>query len=111
MKKSFGQDLIERLTRFTDALESGATEEFTCRRVTLELSKRRYTPKLVQQTRAMLKTSQALFAQFLGVSVKTVHAWEQGVTEPSDIARRFMDEIRADPEYWRRRFRNALVKK
>ena len=44
-----------------------------------------------------------LFARFLGVSVKTVRAWEQGTNTPQEIACRLMDEILHDPDYWRKR--------
>ena len=53
--------------------------------------------------------SQAIFAQFLGVSVKTVSAWERGDKKPSDLACRFMDEIKESPDYWKRRLK-TLVK-
>jgi putative transcriptional regulator len=111
MKKSFGQDVIGRLSDFATALASPEAKPrgFTRRRITLALNPVRYTPKLVKQTRALLGVSQALFAQFLGVSVKTVHSWEQGLTLPSEIARRFMDEIRRDPEHWRQRMHDAVV--
>jgi len=51
-----------------------------------------------------------LFAHFLGVSVKTVRSWEQGKT-PSDIASRFMDEIRHNPNYWRQRLKESAKAK
>ena len=38
--------------------------------------------------------------RFLGMWYKRC-AWEQGANIPSDIAKRFMDEIRHDPEYAR----------
>jgi putative transcriptional regulator len=64
---------------------------------------------LVKQTRALLGASQAVFANFLGVSVKTVRAWEQGVNTPSAMACRFMDEIRRDPKHWIARLSEAAV--
>jgi len=64
---------------------------------------------MVRRTRGLLRASQAVFARFLGVSVKTVRAWEQGFNVPSDMACRFMDEIRRDPSYWLRRLRSAIV--
>ena len=57
----------------------------------------------VLATRKLLRVSQVLFAQFLGVSPKTVRAWEQGRSEPKDIACRFMDEIQRNPDYYRER--------
>jgi putative transcriptional regulator len=57
----------------------------------------------VRRVRGLLGMSQAVFARFLGVDANTVRSWEQGNRPPSPIARRFMDEIEADPEHWRRR--------
>lgn len=113
MKTSLGKKIIDRLSEFTETLERGehATEKFTCRKVVLDLEPTPYDPKLVQKTRAILGASQAIFAKFLGVSVDTVQAWERGDNNPSDIARRFMDEIRHSPKHWRTRFSQVVRRK
>jgi putative transcriptional regulator len=105
MKPSAEERIVQGLERFADALESGEdiTTRFTCRKVVLNLEPTEYTPQLVKDARAKLGVSQALFAQFLGVSVGAVQAWERGEKRPKDIACRFMDEIRRDPTYWRQR--------
>ena len=106
MKPSAEEKIIQGLEQFADALESGedVTRRFTCRKFVLNLEPTEYSPELVKDSRAKLGLSQALFAQFLGVSASSVQAWERGEKMPKDIACRFMDEIRRDPEYWRRRF-------
>jgi len=53
--------------------------------------------------------SQALFAQFLGVSIATVQAWEQGVKAPAKMACRCMDEMLRDPAQWQRRVRQCMT--
>lgn len=113
MKTEFGQSIIEGLTELAEALEKGEalSEKFTCSRVALELESTAYDPALVRATRRLLGTSQAVFAQFLGVSVKTVQAWESGTNTPSDLAGRFMDEIRHAPVYWRDRLSGMIVRK
>lgn len=113
MKQSLGQKIASRLNEFADALESGedVVAKFTCRKVTLQLEPRSYNPALVKKTRAVLSVSQAIFAKFLGVSVDTVQAWESGVNTPSDIACRFMDEIRSEPQHWRKRLRKLIAQK
>jgi putative transcriptional regulator len=88
-----------------DSLDELGTR-FTSRRVRLELAQVVYTPQLVQDTRAILGASQAIFAQFLGVSPSTVQDWEQGNKPPGGSAARLMDEIRRDPKYWRERLRS-----
>jgi putative transcriptional regulator len=111
VSKSFGSKVIDALADFTDALEKGeVTKRFTCRQVKLNLQPQPYSPKLVKETRGVLGVSQSLFARFLGVSPKTVHAWEQGLNPPSKMACRFMDEIRRSPDHWRKRLRQVTVR-
>lgn len=110
MKNSVGKKIIEGLQEFTEALENDSpiTENFTCRTVTLDLRPLSYGPKKVKATRKLLMVSQGLFAQFLGVSVRSIRAWEQGENTPSEMACRFMDEIHKNPEYWRKRLRESI---
>jgi hypothetical protein len=62
--------------------------------------------------RKLLGVSQAVFAKFLGVGIKTVCSWEQGKNRPSDMASRFLDEIGHNRAYWRKRLRESIrVKK
>jgi putative transcriptional regulator len=113
MKKSVADRIVGRLQEFTKALENKEviSERFNCRKVELNLKPQPYDPQKVKETRQTLGVSQALFALFLGVSVKTVHSWEQGVNAPSDMACRFMDEIRRNPEYMRGRLLESVVPK
>ena len=106
---SVERDLVEGLEGFAAHLKSGAPIEkkYTVRRVVLDLHPKSYTPTQVKSTRQLLQASQVLFAQFLGVSVKTVRAWEQGKS-PSDMACRFMDEIQRDPAHWRKRLKESM---
>src|SRR5438552_1961910 len=112
-KSPIGKRIVRRLTEFADVLESGGdiSAKFTCRKIYLKLEPTPYDPKLVKKTRAILRASQGIFAMFLGVSVDTVQAWENGTNSPSDIACRFMDEIRQDPSYWRARFGKLISHK
>jgi hypothetical protein len=43
------------------------------------------------------------------VSPMTVRSWEQGLRQPSPIARRFLDEIEMAPGHFRGRILDALV--
>ena len=113
MKRSLGKIVADRLNEFAEALESGKplSAKFTCRKVVLNLLPVPYAPALVKKTRAILSVSQSIFAQFLGVSIDAVQAWESGGNTPSDMACRFMDEIRHDPKYWRKRLMASLSQK
>jgi putative transcriptional regulator len=94
-------EILEALSEFTEALERGEVfQRFNCRQIKLNLQRTTYSPELVKKTRETLGISQPLFARFLGVSPKTVKAWEQGLNEPHPMACRFMDEIRRNRKYW-----------
>jgi DNA-binding transcriptional regulator YiaG len=113
MKNSIAKEMVEGLGEFVEALKGGEviSERFTCHRIVLDLEPTPYGPTLVKQTRKTLGASRAVFAQFLGVATKTVCAWELGRNTPSDMACRFMDEIRRDPKYWVTRFRRLVKAK
>ena len=101
-----GKTIIARLEQYANDLENGVdiTRKYTCRQIVLDLAPPNpYDAKQVLKARKTLGLSQMLFARFLGVSVKTVRAWEQGTNTPQEIACRLMDEIQHDPDYWRKR--------
>ncbi|MEX2187634.1 MAG: hypothetical protein WD875_12600 [Pirellulales bacterium] len=106
------RDLIEGFGELADDLKRGDSlaKKYTCHRLVLDLRPSDYGPEEVQATRRILKASQSLFAQFLGVSPKTVRGWESG-KRVGGMASRFLDEIRRDPEYWRGRLREAAKAK
>jgi putative transcriptional regulator len=109
-EKTVEEELLEGLADFTDALKKGEVlKRLTCRQIKLHLVPTEYSPELVKKTRKTLGVSQALFARFLGISPKTVRAWEQGINPPHPMACRFMDEIRQNPEHWKRRFQALIV--
>jgi putative transcriptional regulator len=113
MKPSVADRIKERLEKFTEALESGdcIQEQFTCRKVEFRLNPQPYDPRDIKKTRALMGASQKIFAIFLGTSVKTIQAWEQGTSAPNKMACRFMDLIQRDPEYWREILRDQFIVK
>ena len=110
-KASVGARIIQGLEEFVGALEKKQSlgTVFNCRVVKLDLQPTPYTPEKVKEVREYLHASQAVLAQLLGVSIKTVRAWEQGINTPSDMACRFMDEIRRNPPYWIDRLKESTV--
>ena len=104
-------DGFEEFAKEIKANNHAVPKKFTCHEVALDLHPTEYSPGLVKKTRAVLNASQAVFAQFLGVSPQTVRAWEQGKNIPRDSACRLMDEIRHKPAYWQKRIRELIVRK
>ena len=110
-KTSVGQRMVGRLKRFAETLETidSIPERFTCRTIRLNLESTPFHPERVKEARKSLHASQAIFSQFLGVSVGAVRDWEQGVKPPRGSSCRIMDEILRDPEYWRDRLRELAT--
>jgi len=104
-----GEGLIKSLSEIRDSLKAGERpeERFTMRTVDLDLEPFDYTAEDVKETRDKLRASQAVFAKLLGVSVKTVQSWEQGMAPPT-MACRLLDLINEDPERWISKLRDAV---
>lgn len=52
----------------------------------------------IRKIRKDMQMTQAIFASFMGVSPKTVEAWECGRNEPDGPARRILSMLQTDPE-------------
>ena len=101
-----GLEIIAGLAELCEVARSGEplASRFTIHEIEPDFQPGDYAPDDVRHIREdILKLSQPVFARFLGVSVKTVRSWEQGLRPASSIARRFMDEIAAAPAHWRKR--------
>jgi len=57
-----------------------------------------YTATDIKKLRQDMGMSQLAFSQLVGVSQKTVEAWETGTNKAAGSARRIFDIIKADPE-------------
>ena len=51
----------------------------------------------IRDVRLSLGMTQITFAQVMGVSVKTVEAWEAGTNKPVGSARRLLSLLQSDP--------------
>src|SRR5258706_11487733 len=94
--ETFGESAIDSLEEFLDAADRG--EVITVRRVKLDLEPRLYPPAEIKWTRERLRVSQAVFAQLMGVSPKTVEAWESGKNPPPGPVCRLLEEINLNPK-------------
>jgi putative transcriptional regulator len=108
---SRGKRIVNALNEFAAELEAGAPLEskYTVRQVRVIAKPSPYPPVRVRAVRDLIGASQEVFAQLLAVSPMTVRSWEQGLREPSPIARRFLDEIEMAPGHFRGRIVAALV--
>jgi DNA-binding transcriptional regulator YiaG len=108
-----GARIVEALDQFADDLESGTPIEskYTVRNVRVIPKPSTYSPARVRAIRELIGASQEVFAQLLAVSPMTIRSWEQGLRQPSPIARRFLDEIEMSPGHFRGRILAAVVDK
>jgi putative transcriptional regulator len=111
-KPTVGDELVRGLTGLRETLSSGGrvSERFTMRIVELDISPRQWSAADVRALRSRLQASQSVFARLIGVSVKTVQAWEQGGRPPL-MACRLLECIRADIDPWLMTIRNAAITK
>jgi len=61
-----------------------------------------YSNDDIKQIRQRTGLSQVMFAGSLGVSPKTVEAWENGRNKPEGASRRLLEIVRDDPGFLKR---------
>jgi putative transcriptional regulator len=93
------------VTSLFDSIKQGLTEAIEYERGDLKdirvdkvtvASLRSYSSNKVKEIRTRLNMTQKLFAAALGVSVKTVEAWESGTNTPSGCASRMLELLDRD---------------
>jgi putative transcriptional regulator len=104
-----GARIVKALEKFADDVEAGVPIEskYTVRTVRVIPKPSSYSPARVRAVRELIGASQEVFAQLLAVSPMTIRSWEQGLRQPSPIARRFLDEIAMSPSHFRGRILTA----
>jgi len=53
----------------------------------------------IRDIRKRVKLSQRIFAGLMGVSKKTIEAWEHARTKPEGAARRLLEVVREEPGF------------
>ena len=96
MSKMF-DDLMEGIN---DAkLDAKASKKFLIRN-TIEIEPLvDYKAKDIKRVRQKNGMTQSLFASFLGVSIKTVEAWEAGTNKPSGSSNRLITLLSNDDNF------------
>ena len=94
--KYFIEDIVEKVN---EALEDAKSAKKVLKRhkVTVEPVKV-YEADEVKKIRNSTGMSQKIFASYMGVSDKTVEAWEAGTNHPSGAASRLLSMIEKDKE-------------
>ena len=95
MEKQLFEELKESLNQ---ALQHARGERNDLRTTTLPRPPQKMSSAEIVGLRETLNASQAVFAHYLNVSVKTVQAWEQGIGKPSGAALKLLSIVRKKPE-------------
>ena len=90
-----------------DKIKAGLEEAIAYERGTLEARTTklsvtpvdRYNAAEIKEIRKSAGFTQVIFAQYLGVSVKTVEAWEAGRNHPEGAACRLLALTKEDPQF------------
>ncbi len=85
------------ITGLTGAVED-VREKKLPRRIVTVLPVKEYQAEEVKAIRNRTGLSQKLFAGYMGVSDKTVEAWESGKNHPSGAASRILNMMEMDEE-------------
>lgn len=110
-KKNPGPELVRSFGTLLTSMENSEklSTRYTMRTVELVLEPSEYSPEEIQKIREDLRASQGVFAKLLGVSIKTLQAWEQGFNPPPPMARRLLDTIGTNPAPWQKMLKDAAV--
>lgn len=85
------------MTGLTEAVEDAQSKDKKLRRrVVTIVPVKEYSASEIQAIRKSTGLSQRLFAGYMGVSVKTVEAWEAGKNCPSGAASRLLTMMEMD---------------
>lgn len=82
--------------------------QVTLRRVKLHLEPRSISGEEIKKIRHSFKISQAVFALFIQVPVRTLQEWEQGRSEIPGCAARLLGEMIHNPNYWQERLKDSF---
>lgn len=72
------------------------------KRVVTVIPVKEYGADQIKAIRKNVKMSQKSFASYLGVSEKTVEAWEAGTNHPSGAASRILNMMEMDKDFTKR---------
>lgn len=95
------------MSEFAQSIIKGLEEVVSYQKGEIKLTKHRYafkpipefSPTEIRDIRIRARMSQSVFALVLGVSTKTVEAWESGINKPKGSSRRLLELIEEDPKF------------
>lgn len=93
-----GEGIIEGLKQAVDYEKGKKAKGVRVRKYAVEPLPK-YKGQDVKKIRQKLGLSQSMFAKVLGVSIKTVEAWEAGTNQPMGPAQRLLSFMKSDDQF------------
>ena len=90
-------DIISSLNELFDMAEGKETGAIIHKRTVQELQN--FTPQQIKEVRQASGMTQKTFAACIGVSTKSIEAWEGGRSHPDGPARRILGLMKARPAF------------
>ncbi len=90
-------DIMESLSELRDAAEGKPTGVLVHRRTVKEVEV--FSPQEIKRVRLDAHMTQKTFAACIGVTPKSVEAWEGGRSKPDGAARRLLGLMRDNPNF------------
>lgn len=96
---SMGNVYDSIMAGLTEAVEDAKSKDKKLKRCVVSVVPvKMYKAKEIQDIRKKTGLSQKLFASYMGVSLKTVEAWEAGTNHPSGAASRILSMMEMDAD-------------
>lgn len=108
-KRSKWDVAIQEMQQFAEVLEADVVPKKFVRRTFKIAGPRDVTATDAKSAREALGLSQSLFAEWLGVGVALVRAWEGGTRSPKGADRRLLTHILNNPDLWRKEITAAQI--
>lgn len=86
------------MTGLQEAIEDSKKEKTLRKNIVSIIPVKEYNAEEIQEIRKSTGLSQRLFAGYIGVSIKTVEAWERGINHPSGAASRILTMMEMDSD-------------
>ena len=88
----------ETLTELREVAEKGVGDLRKRSRTQIPISPVvHYSPEKIKELRMKLRLTQACLGELMGVSLKTIQAWEAGTNKPNGTALRILYMLDIDP--------------
>jgi putative transcriptional regulator len=94
-KKSLADDILEGLEQALAYTQGKNVPGLTVKNIKIKPVKE-IKPAGIKKVRKSLHMSQQIFAEILGVSKKTIEAWENGSRKPTGSALRLIEILKND---------------